>query len=401
EDRQRVLGHIEDILRGHYNEWNVIFRAVRPDGTVSWMHGLGRADRRPDGQVTRISGINLDITERRLAEEALQARRDEERDRKLQKQAEKALRRSHVELERRTLQLSRLASQLTLAEQNAREQLARTLHDGLQQLLFSAGITLDQAVKANSQTDQVGLLQRARADVKEAAEAARTLSLNLFPPMLQLGGLPAALAWMEKRTQEQYGVIVSVTVDPEASPVASDARVLLFEAVRELLFNAVKHAHVDRVDVNLALGPADTIHIQVSDEGVGFDPTANRQHKDRHQVGLGLFSIQERLALLGGYLDVQSAQGKGARFSLTLPRTGAPHLATDGAEARPRDPGLREHLAYDPTGGRSKSLRILIADDHVVVRAGLRELFSQHPSLLVVGEAGSGVEAIARALALQ
>jgi PAS domain S-box-containing protein len=73
EDRPRVLGRLDDMLRGHFDEWNAIFRAVRPDGTVLWMHNLGRADRRPDGEVTRISGINLDITEQRRAEEALRS----------------------------------------------------------------------------------------------------------------------------------------------------------------------------------------------------------------------------------------------------------------------------------------------------------------------------------------
>ena len=134
------------------------------------------------------------------------------------KQAEEALRRSHAELERRTLQLRRLASDLTLAEQHVREELAKTLHDGLQQLLFSAVMTLDRAVTGNSQADQVTLLQRARADINEAMEAARTLSVNLFPPMLHIGGLPAALAWLAKRTQEQYGVVVNVTADPQANP---------------------------------------------------------------------------------------------------------------------------------------------------------------------------------------
>jgi signal transduction histidine kinase/CheY-like chemotaxis protein len=365
------------------------------------MHGLGLADRAPDGQLTRMSGINLDVTERRRAEEVLQARRDEERDRVLHKQAEEALRRSHAELEQRTLQLRRLTSQLTLIEQNAREHLARTLHDGLQQLLFSAGMTLDQAVKGNSQDDQVELLRRAHADVKEAMEAARTLSLNLFPPMLHIGGLPAALAWLAKRMREQYRVIVNVTADRQANPAASDARILLFEAVRELLFNAVKHAHVDRVDVNLALGPGDTIYIQVSDEGVGFDPTVTLHHENRNQVGLGLFSIQERLALLGGHLDIQSAPGKGARFSLTLPRTDPPLPAIDVAEARHRDVGWQEHMIHDSASGTAKSIRILIADDHAVVRAGLRELFSRRPPLQVVGEAASGVEAISQAMALQ
>jgi PAS domain S-box-containing protein len=396
EDRPKVLGHIDDVLRGNYNDWNVTFRVVRPDGTVIWMHGLGRADHGPDGQVTRISGINLDITERRRAEETLQARRDEERDRALHKQAEAALRRSHAELERRALQLSRLASQLTLAEQSARRQLASMLHDGLQQLLFSVGLTLDKAVTSNSQADQIGLLWRARADVKEAIEAARTLSVSLFPPVLHLGGLPLALAWLAKRTQEQYNVVVNVTADPRANPETSDVRIVLFEAVRELLFNAVKHAHVDRMEVNLALGPDDTIHIEVSDEGIGFDPTDALHHKDQHQVGLGLFSIQERLALLGGHLAIESAPGKGARFSLTLPRTVLPPPAT-GAEASQS----ADRQVYDSARGASQSLRILIADDHTVTRAGLRELFSERPRLHVVGEAANGIEAISQAVNLQ
>jgi PAS domain S-box-containing protein len=400
EDRPRVLGLIDDMLRGHHNEWNVTFRAVWPDGTVSWMHDLGRADRGPDGQVTRISGISLDITERRLAEEALQARRDEERDRALHEQAEEALRRSHAELERRTLQLSRLASQLTLAEQRARQQLASALHDGLQQLLFSVGLTLDRALTSSSQTDQAGFLRRARSDVNEAIEAARTLSVDIFPPVLHLGGLPSALAWLAKRTQEQYNIVVGVTADPQANPEASDVRILLFEGVRELLFNTVKHAHVDRVYVNLALGPDDTIQIEVRDEGAGFDPT-NTLHHDQHQAGLGLFSIQERLALLGGHLDIQSAPGKGARFSLTVPRAGLPRLMTGGAVARRQDRDRQERLVPDPSRGALKSLRIVIADDHAVSRAGLRELFGDRPRLHVVGEAANGVDAISQAVALQ
>jgi signal transduction histidine kinase/ActR/RegA family two-component response regulator len=326
--------------------------------------------------------------------------------------AEAELRKAHDTLERRVrdrtaeleagnVQLRRLASQLTLTEQNAREQLARTLHDGLQQLLFGAALKLDRVLKGHSEPDHVGLLQKVRDDINKATEAARTLSVNLFPPMLHIAGLPAALTWLGKRTQEQYGVAVSVTADPRANPDTSDLRMLLFEGVAELLFNAVKHAHVDRVDVNLTLGPADTIHIQVSDEGVGFDPAVILHYKNEQQVGLGLFSIQERFALLGGHLHIQSAPGKGARFSLTLPRTCLPNLATDGAAPRGHGAGLRERPFSDSANDTSKSLRILIADDHAVARAGLRELFSQHHSLRVVGEAANGVEAISQAIALQ
>jgi PAS domain S-box-containing protein len=314
-----------------------------------------------------------------------------------QKQAEQALRRSHDELEWRALQLRRLASDLTLAEQHVREDLAKTLHDGLQQLLFIAVMALDRAIAGNAQADQVALLQAARDEINEAMVVARTLSVNLFPPILHIGGLPSALAWLAKRTQEQYNVVVNVNANPRANPSTREVRILLFEAVREILFNAVKHAHVDRIDVSLDVEPDDTIHICVSDEGVGFDPVVILHHKS-HQQGLGLFSIKERLALFGGHLDIQSAPGKGARFSLILPRT---HLLRPASGGRSRDAGLQERLVHDSVDGMSKPLRILIADDHVVARAGLRELLSERPALQVVGEAANGVEAISQAVALQ
>ena len=85
EDRPQVLGLLDEILRSTAKDaWDNTFRIVRPDGNVSWIQSLGRADRAADGQVTRLTGLELDVTERRRAEEALQARRDEERDRELQ-----------------------------------------------------------------------------------------------------------------------------------------------------------------------------------------------------------------------------------------------------------------------------------------------------------------------------
>jgi PAS domain S-box-containing protein len=314
-----------------------------------------------------------------------------------QKQAEEALHRSHAELEWRALQLRRLASDLTLAEQRVREELAKTLHDGLQQLLFTTVMTLNQAVAANSQADQITLLQRAGLELNESIEVARTLSVNLFPPILHIGGLSAALAWLAKRTQEQYGVVVNVTANPRANPTTGDVRVLLFEAVRELLFNAVKHAHVDRIDVSLEVGPDNTIHIQVSDKGVGFDPAVILHHKN-HQQGLGLFGIKERLAVFGGHLDIQSAPGKGARFSLTLTQS---HVLRQASGGRSHDTVWQERQVDDSADGTSNALRILIADDHVVARAGLRELLSERPALQVVGEAANGVEAISQAMALR
>ena len=78
-----MLALLDEICSTTKDAWDNTFRIVRPDGTVAWIQSLGRADRDADGQVTRLTGLDLDVTERRRTEEALQARRDEEHDREL------------------------------------------------------------------------------------------------------------------------------------------------------------------------------------------------------------------------------------------------------------------------------------------------------------------------------
>src|SRR6185436_9967458 len=85
-------------------------------------------------------------------------------------------------------------------------------------------------------------------------------------------GLPASLTWLAERTRNQYGLVVQVSADPRANSDRKDVRTLLFESVRELLFNAVKHAKVDRVTIDLALDRDGALCITVADRGIGFDP---------------------------------------------------------------------------------------------------------------------------------
>jgi PAS domain S-box-containing protein len=511
DDRARVLAGVDRVRRdGGDDEWNMTFRAVRPDGSVAWMHGLGRAARDEHGRLTRIAGINLDVTERLKAEEAVQRQHDEERDRTLQlllqtaaqgilmvdahgtivtanaaletmfgwapgalvgrsveelmsedlrdrharhraeyfaaprsrpmgilqhlvgrrrdgtacpvevslnhvatqqggvaiafvtditerekatarlERAQASLAQRTVELEKRTAQLSRLAAELTLAEQRAREQLAKTLHDGLQQLLFSARLTIDRVTKlvADRCDREKALLDNAVGQLDEAIVASRSLAVELFPRTLHDGGLPPALVWLADWMRQRYRVSVDVSADPRASPSARDVRTLVYESVRELLFNAVKHAGIDRVSVRLWLDEDGALRVEVSDEGVGFDPAAWSARADSHHVGLGLFGIRERLALLGGRLDIDSERGKGARFLVIVPLAG-------------REAAHREPQGPPETVMMARPLGILVVDDHAAVREGLREMLRDQPGLEVVGEAANGREAIEKAHALR
>ena len=391
DDRQRVIDHLTHVVScTDDNDWNETFRVVRPDGTTRWMHGLGRAERDADGRLTRISGICLDVTERRRAEEALQARRDEEHDRE-----------RRAALEYRTAQLSRLASDLTLAEHHAREQLAKMLHDGLQQLLLVAAVNLDQQLKRDAQLGVASdeLVVQARSGLGEAIAAARSLSIELYPPVLQSSGLPAALTWLAEQTRKKYGLDVQISADPAANSARKDIRTLLFESVRELLINAVKHAEADRVAIELALDPDDALRITVTDEGVGFDAAALFDRTNTALVGWGLFSIRERLTLLGGRFEIESEPGKGTLFRLIAPRGAAQDQAAatdplnrDGDERTTRH--AKSHALPPP-------LRILIVDDHASVRKVFRDLLQERREFVVVGDACNGLEGIAQARALR
>src|SRR6185503_18263200 len=89
-------------------------------------------------------------------------------------------------------------------------------------------------------------LIEAKHHLDEAIAAARSLNFELFPPVLQHSGLPAALTWLANWTRDKYKLDVQVVADPRADSARKDVRTLLFESVRELLFNAVKHARADR-----------------------------------------------------------------------------------------------------------------------------------------------------------
>ncbi len=294
------------------------------------------------------------------------------------KRAEEELRRSHAILQaqaatlhHRTLQLRHLASELTLSEQQTRERLAKVVHDHLQQVLFGAKWRVDRLLAApDGGADIQALAGKVQEDLAAAVAAARSLSVELFPPTLHQGGLGPALIWLATWMQERHGLTVEVTADPEATLEPRDLRTLAFESVRELLFNVVKHAGVTRASVALTPVSDDRLKIVVADEGVGFE-VPRVFGSLGHPSGWGLFSVRERVELLGGRLDVESAPGRGSRFTIVMPRT--------EIDAHPD----------------ARRLRILIADDHAMVRASLREMLTERPEFEVVGEACTGMEAMA------
>jgi PAS domain S-box-containing protein len=358
-------------------------RLRRHDGEYRWTVTEGVPRSGSDGSFIGYAGTAVDITDRKLVDAAL-----------LESHA--ALQERTVELERRTTQLSRLASDLTLAEQRAREELARTLHDGLQQLLVAASVNVESHIMREVQRGaSLHELVKARNYIEEAVAAARSLSVELFPPVLQTASLSTALDWLADWSKSKYGLEVTVSADPRANSDRKDVRTLLFGSVRELLFNVVKHAQVDRVMVDLAVGPNDTLCITVTDEGLGFDPMQLDERAKASHVGWGLFSIRERLTLLGGRFDIESVPGGGARFRLIAPGDVTSSLA--GAESVSDRAATKPPVHYAAASAPSYALKVLIVDDHPALRKTFSEILAARPEFQVVGEATNGLEAIAQA----
>ncbi len=179
--------------------------------------------------------------------------------------------RAEQALERRAEQLRALASELTQAEQTERRRLAQVIHDCLQQLLVSAKYTVFLARSKTRSKPVIDAMDQLSQVLDESIAAARSLTSELSPPIFHEKGLAAGLEWLASRMQEKHGLHVEISADPSAEPPSEHLRVFIFEAVRELLFNVVKHAGVHRARLRL-FRAGDEVRVEVSDDGAGFDP---------------------------------------------------------------------------------------------------------------------------------
>jgi len=243
--------------------------------------------------------------------------------------SEERLRELNLVLARRASQLRELALDLTRVEQRERRRLAEVLHDDLQQLLAAAKLRVSM-VQEGADPQARPVLGQVLGLLDAAISVSRSLTAELSSLVLYEKGLAAGLEWLGRQMQDKHGLCVHVEADPAAEPDGEDLRILLFQCVREALFNVVKHAGVSDASVRMTLAEGDVVQIEVTDEGTGFEPS--EVAADGSSPGLfGLFSMRQRLSLLGGRVDVLSAPGQGTRVILRAPMRKPPEGGDVGA----------------------------------------------------------------------
>jgi PAS domain S-box-containing protein len=311
EDRAGDLAGLAAYLRGDASRCDVEKRWLHKDGRVIWVHMTAAPIRDAAGRFLRSAGIIQDITARKQADAVLQhahaqlEQRVEERTIDLAK----ALAKQAIQSE----QLRALTGELSLAEQRERQRLAQVLHDGLQQFLVAARMRTQLLSRSQGSELEVAC-KEVYALLDDAIKSSRALTAELSPPILHTAGFVPALEWLAKWMTDTHDLMVTLDADPALQVESETIKVLVFQSVRELLFNVVKHAGVPQATVNVYQQDGH-LRIIVADQGRGFRP-------DRvvsSATGLGLASIRQRLEFLGGEIDMSSTPGQGSRFTLSVP----------------------------------------------------------------------------------
>jgi PAS domain S-box-containing protein len=266
-----------------------------------------------------ITVLGTDISERKRAEDALRG-------------SEKQLQLLNESLEQivqdKTAEMRRLAADLVIAVQRERHRISHILHDDLQQRIYAILMQLTflhhdlQKVNETARQETSAIEEQ----LGEVLEITRSLSIDLSPPILQDEGLAQAINWLAGQMRQRYGLPIEIQADGPFIIHKEELQVFLFNCVRELLFNVVKHAGASRAIVALQWLEAD-LQIEVCDDGQGFpihtpeQEASQEMREDDPLSSFGIPTIRHQLSLFGGRMEIKSEVGAGTQITLIVPVT--------------------------------------------------------------------------------
>ena len=354
---------------------------IRPDGQEIYVESTVSILTDEGGQRLGALAVIRDITGRKQMEKELRNSHDE---------LEVRIKERTIELEKRANQLARLSSELTLAEQRERRCIAKILHDHLQQLLVGARINQEVLINEIDHTPKL-TAERVLGLINQSIQEMRSLTAELAPPVLNSGDLSASLEWLVRWMYENQGLDVKLQSEVPIVLERKDLAVLLFQSIREILLNVLKHAGVKSAAVKIA-HQNESLRVVISDQGVGFNVGSVWEDAESDQK-FGLISIRERLQHLGGSLKVESMPNAGSTISLIVPLEDKKKTKKEA-----RDLTRQTHGTSIPTmpGTLSfeRKIHVMVVEDHPVMRQGLSRMLSLHSDIEVVGEASDGEDAV-------
>ncbi|NJN97230.1 MAG: response regulator [Anaerolineales bacterium] len=279
--------------------------------------------------------------------------------------------RKQVEAEREQLteQLRQLTGHLQTAREEERTYIAREIHDELGQALTALNMDLSWLANQLPRNRPVWLdkIEAMSNLVGSMVQQVQRIATELRPGLLDKLGLVAAIEWQAQEFASRTGINCELRLrDPEL-PLAPNLATTLFRIVQEALTNIARHAEATWVEIELA-NQSDYLTLTVRDNGRGIDPARVVDLRS-----LGLTGMRERARNWDGHVLIEGAPGQGTTVVVQIPRLSV-------------------------QTGDTAMIRVLVVDDHAVVRQGVVQIMSQAPDMVCTGEAASGREALRLAL---
>jgi PAS domain S-box-containing protein len=277
-DRDMIRGKVRSVVRTG-GRLSADYRIIRPDGAVRWISSRGRPGAGGSGKPDHLTGISVDVTEHKIAEEAARE----------------------------------LSGRLISAHEEERARLARELHDDLTQRLARLAIDAGLVESMISDSPAGRTISSLREGLVRLSEDIHALSYRLHPSILEDLGLAEALRTEIERCAKQDSLSVTAGLDGIPENVPRDVALCLFRVAQEGMRNVVRHAGAGEVELSVRKLDGG-LQLAVRDDGAGFDPSLRRDGRK-----LGLTSMLERVRLLGGTLDIESAPGRGTAVIAWVP----------------------------------------------------------------------------------
>jgi PAS domain S-box-containing protein len=275
EDRQQLQAALADLTVEHPN-LSITYRIIRPDGVVIWVERNSRGYFDSQGNLKRLVGMVVDVTERKKAKEAL------------------------AEMTRR----------LIAAQEQERARIARELHDDVNQRIALLSVELEQLQQ--SPTEIQSRVQELRKELRQISDDVQAISHDLHSSKLEyLGAIAGMKSWCREVAERHKSEVVFRSEFMGNLPL--DLGLPLFRVLQEAVNNSIKHSGEKRVEVQLWEHSGE-IHLIVRDSGRGFDVETAMRGK-----GLGLTSMTERVRLVNGTIAIESRPMEGTNLHVRIP----------------------------------------------------------------------------------
>jgi PAS domain S-box-containing protein len=211
-----------------------------------------------------------------------------------------------------------LTQELTATEERERHRMATYLHDVIGQTLALCKIKIRGLQKSLPENSASVPLNEIQSLIEQSIHNTQSLTFELCPPILYELSFEAAVGWLTERLHQQHGITFELQIDAHLKPLTDEIRGMLFQAVREVFVNVIKHADATNVQV-LLKQEAGIMTIIIRDNGTGFDADSVHKNMNKKGGGFGLFNIRERLKYLGGKFEITSLPGNGTQVTLSIP----------------------------------------------------------------------------------